>query len=135
MIIFYNLFIFLLRCIYRLAALFHEKARAFVNGRINGFENMARALRNNTSPVIWVHCASLGEFEQGRPLIESIKKEWPHFKILLTFFSPSGFEVQKNYAQADFVFYLPWDTKRNAQRFITLSKPVLSIFVKYEFWH
>lgn len=135
MIILYNFFIGLLRCVYRIAALFHEKAKAFVRGRVNAFENMARALENNTSPVIWVHCASLGEFEQGRPLIESIKKEWPHFKILLTFFSPSGFEVQKNYPQADFVFYLPWDTKRNAQRFIALSKPVLSLFVKYEFWH
>jgi 3-deoxy-D-manno-octulosonic-acid transferase len=135
MIIFYTIFISLLRCIYRFAALFHEKAKAFVKGRIDIFENIAHALHNNTSPVIWVHCASLGEFEQGRPLIEAIKNEWPKHKILLTFFSPSGFEVQKNYTQADFIFYLPWDTKQNAQRFIALTKPILSIFVKYEFWH
>ncbi len=135
MIILYNLFIFFLRCVYTFVAPFHKKAKAFVTGRVAIFKKIQEAFYHNSSPVIWIHCASLGEFEQGRPLIESLKKERPNYKILLTFFSPSGFEVQKNYAQADFIFYLPWDTKRNAQYFIALCKPALAIFVKYEFWH
>lgn len=84
---------------------------------------------------IWMHCASLGEFEQGRPVIEAIKKEMPHSKIIITFFSPSGYEIRKNYQHADIICYLPSDTPRNAEKFISLIKPVLVIFVKYEFWH
>lgn len=82
-----------------------------------------------------MHCASLGEFEQGRPIMEAFKSEYPHYKILLTFFSPSGYEVRKNYAGADYIFYLPWDTARNAQQFIQLTRPALAIFIKYEFWY
>jgi 3-deoxy-D-manno-octulosonic-acid transferase len=84
---------------------------------------------------IWVHCASLGEFEQGRPLMESIRLKYPSLKILLTFFSPSGYEIRKNYEGADAIFYLPWDTPSNAKRFIEIVKPKLAIFVKYEFWY
>ncbi len=89
---------------------------------------------HNQSPVIWVHCASLGEFEQGRPVIEDLRKLCPSHKIFLTFFSPSGYEVRKTYEQADWVFYLPWDTSKNAKQFLEAAKPVLAIFVKYEFW-
>ncbi len=89
---------------------------------------------DNQSPVLWIHCASLGEFEQGRPIIEAFKKEYPTYKVLLTFFSPSGYEVRKNYKLADWVYYLPWDTKNNATQFIEAVKPKLVIFVKYEFW-
>ena len=118
----------------RLAALFHPKARAFVTGRNKLLSHLAAAFQSNTSPVVWVHCASLGEFEQGRPVIEALKKELTGIKVLLTFFSPSGYEVRKQYAQADHVCYLPWDTRKNAQKFISITKPALAIFIKYEFW-
>lgn len=83
---------------------------------------------------IWFHAASLGEFEQGRPIMEAIRREHPGYKILLTFFSPSGYEVRKNYDGADVVVYLPIDTKRNASRFLRLTNPVMAFFIKYEFW-
>ncbi len=82
----------------------------------------------------WFHCASLGEFEQGRPVIEAFRKKYPQFKIVLTFFSPSGYEIRKNYEQADFVYYLPIDTPKNARWFIEMIKPQIAFFVKYEFW-
>lgn len=135
MIILYNLFIRGLGIFYKIAALFNEKAKAFTAGRKNLFENLAQAIRQNKAPLVWVHCASLGEFEQGRPIIEKLKAEFPQYKILLTFFSPSGYEVQKDYEKADFVFYLPLDTSSNAWRFISITKPTLAIFVKYEFWY
>jgi 3-deoxy-D-manno-octulosonic-acid transferase len=84
---------------------------------------------------IWVHCSSLGEFEQGRPLIESLKEKYPHYKIVISFFSPSGYEVRKDYAYADYVCYLPMDGKKNAAQFIELVNPALAVFVKYEFWY
>jgi 3-deoxy-D-manno-octulosonic-acid transferase len=84
--------------------------------------------------VVWVHCASLGEFEQGRPLIELLKDEFPQSKILLTFFSPSGYEVRKNYNLAEIVTYLPMDTRANARHLVSLVKPALAVFVKYEYW-
>jgi 3-deoxy-D-manno-octulosonic-acid transferase len=135
MVIIYNLFINCLRIAYSLAAPFNPKARAFVNGRRDFFSGFSQALQNNTSPLIWVHCASLGEFEQGRPLIERIRETYPKVKILLTFFSPSGYEVRKNYPGADFIHYLPWDTAVNASRFINLAQPRLVFFIKYEFWY
>lgn len=131
----YNLSISVLRLLYWVASFVNPKAKLFKNGRKNIFKDIKHALSNNTNPVIWVHCASLGEFEQGRPVIEKLKNEFPAFKILLTFFSPSGYEVRKNYEQADFIFYLPWDTHKNASRFISLTHPALAIFIKYEFWH
>ncbi len=91
-------------------------------------------LKSNQSPIVWVHCASLGEFEQARTFIEKFKTEFPNYKILLTFFSPSGFEVRKNYDKADYIFYLPWDTRENAERFVHIVNPKIALFIKYEFW-
>lgn len=134
-IFFYNLTIAVLRLVYRVAAFWNPKARLFLNGRKNFFRKFTDALRNNANPVIWMHCASLGEFEQGRPVLEALKKEYPNHKLLVTFFSPSGYEVRKNYPHAHYIFYLPWDTPKNAQKFIDMAKPVLALFVKYEFWY
>jgi 3-deoxy-D-manno-octulosonic-acid transferase len=135
MSVIYNFILFFARSGYALAGLFNSKARAFNAGRRDIFKRLTTTLRPPTAPIIWIHCASLGEFEQGRPVIEKLKLEFPNHKILLTFFSPSGFEVRKNYDQADYIFYLPWDTKRNASYFIDIVKPALAIFVKYEFWY
>lgn len=118
----------------RIAALFNVKAKMWVAGRKNTFQKLESYFANNQSPVMWIHCASLGEFEQGRPLIGSVRKKHPTHKILLTFFSPSGYEVRKNYTEADFVCYMPLDTSANAQRFLDIVNPRLAIFVKYEFW-
>jgi len=118
----------------RVAALFNEKARFFVAGR----KNWKRTLTEKVDPsakYIWVHCASLGEFEQGRPVIEEIKSRFPEYKIALTFFSPSGYEIRKNYALADVVSYLPVDTKKNARTFLDIIQPEKVFFVKYEYWH
>lgn len=130
----YNVSIFLLRAAYRLAALFNQKARAFVSGRASFFDSFSSALQNNTSPLIWFHCASVGEFEQARPVMEALRAQWPHYKLLLTFFSPSGYELRKNYSGADYIFYLPWDTPANSRRFVEVAKPVMAVFIKYEFW-
>lgn len=135
MVVFYNSFILVLRSLYALAALFDTKAKAFATGRKDFFKRFSEVVGSKSAPLIWVHCASLGEFEQGRTIIERIKDGYPQYKILLTFFSPSGYEVRKNYNKADYIFYLPWDTARNAKKFVELSNPVLAIFVKYEFWH
>ena len=133
--ILYDLAIRIARFVYQLASLFHAKAQLFVSGRVGLFEKLKMAVEGSTGPLVWVHCASLGEFEQGRPIIEALKKENSSIKILLTFFSPSGYEVRKNYAQADYIFYLPWDTAQNAKRFIRITKPSFAIFIKYEFWY
>ena len=122
----------------RLASTRSAKAKQWIDGRRNWQEKAIRKkeeLADGKDPLIWMHCASLGEFEQGRPLIEWLKKERPDYKILLTFFSPSGYEIRKNYDQADVVFYLPLDTRQNAERFLKIFKPDLAIFVKYEFWY
>lgn len=121
-----------------IASFFNTKARLWLQGRRNWQVHFAadwQQLNPNHQPCVWVHCASLGEFEQGRPLIEQLKVEYPQTKILLTFFSPSGYEIRKNYAHADYVCYLPADARSNALIFIDLFKPTLSIFVKYEFWY
>ncbi|GAB1446620.1 glycosyltransferase N-terminal domain-containing protein [Flammeovirgaceae bacterium] len=130
----YSLGIHLFAGLARIAALFNAKSKAFVNGRSKIFSNLKKALKNEQSPIAWVHCASLGEFEQGRPVIEQFRKEFPSFKILLTFFSPSGYEVRKDYPQADYTFYLPWDTTTNARRFVEIARPQIAFFIKYEFW-
>lgn len=132
--VFYSISIFFLGIGLRLLSLFDTKAREFVTGRKAIFKRIEEALQNNSSPLIWVHCASLGEFEQGRPLIEALKSEFTRHKIFLTFFSPSGYRVRKNYRLADYVFYLPLDTAGNARKFVTRVKPDLAVFVKYEFW-
>ncbi len=104
---------------------------------VKGHRKVFDILRNRIEPghkYIWFHAASLGEFEQGRPLMERIRREHPEYKILLTFFSPSGYEVRKNYAGADIICYLPFDTPRNVRRFLNLSNPCMAFFIKYEFW-
>lgn len=116
-----------------LASFFNEKAKLWIKGRKNFFEshkNKADKLHG----CIWFHCASLGEFEMARPLIEKLKKEKPQSKILITFFSPSGYEIRKNYNLADHVLYLPTDTKSNAKKFIDAFQPTMAVFVKYEIW-
>ena len=118
----------------RLAALFgNKKAALWVSGRRNLFEDI-EGKAAELQGCYWFHCASLGEFEQGRPVIERIKKELPQQKIVLTFFSPSGYEVRKNYTGVDAVFYLPADSLANAKQFINLLKPKVALFIKYEFW-
>jgi 3-deoxy-D-manno-octulosonic-acid transferase len=116
----------------RLASPFHAKARKWVRGRKGWKATLAKLAGEGGH--IWVHCASLGEFEQGRPLIEAIRQRHPGRKLLLTFFSPSGYEVRKDYAHADVVCYLPLDTAANARQFLSIVKPSLAIFVKYELW-
>jgi 3-deoxy-D-manno-octulosonic-acid transferase len=118
----------------RVAALFHHKARLFVAGRRNLLARL-EAVAQAGAPVAWFHCASLGEFEQGCPVMEVYRAKHPQHKILLTFFSPSGYEVRQNYAGADFVFYIPIDTPRNARRFVQIVKPEVAVFIKYEFWY
>jgi 3-deoxy-D-manno-octulosonic-acid transferase len=132
----YTLSVHLLRLGFILASPFHPKAKLFVAGRKNIFQQLTSAFsQKEATKLVWVHCASLGEFEQGRPVIESLKAQFPSIKILLTFFSPSGYEVQKKYKAADFIFYLPWDTPKQAKQFVSITKPDLAIFIKYEFWY
>ncbi len=131
----YGLVIYLLKAVYFFASFFNKKALLFVKGRKNIFKKLHSEVGNEPQHLIWVHCASLGEFEQGRPIIEALKVRFPQHKILLTFFSPSGYENKKNYEHADSIFYLPWDTARNAKRFVAITQPVLAIFIKYEFWY
>lgn len=131
----YNISIFFIGIGIRVLSFFNTKAREFVTGRRGIFKNIQKALKGNTAPLIWVHCASLGEFEQGRPVIEALKQNFPRFKIFLTFFSPSGYQVRKNTSGADYVFYLPLDTRRNAKKFVNRVDPKLAIFIKYEFWY
>lgn len=113
----------------------HPKAKLWVVGRRGIFQNLKKSFELNSAPVAWFHCASLGEFEQARPVLETFKTEFPEYKILLTFFSPSGYEIRRNYSQADWVFYLPIDTYSNAARFVAIVKPKITFFVKYEFWY
>ncbi len=128
----YSLFIYLYTFGIHLSSVFNSKAKKWIDGRKNWKENLKEKV--NDSNYFWVHCASLGEFEQGRPLIERLKKEHPTIKILLTFFSPSGYEIRKNYAFADIVCYLPADTKNNVKTFLDIVKPSAVFFIKYEFW-
>ena len=113
---------------------FNNKARQFVKGRKNWSGKLAQQIEINAR-YIWVHCASLGEFEQGRPLIEAIKERHSEYRIILTFFSPSGYEIRKNYPLADIVSYLPVDTPKNARKFLRITNPEKAFFVKYEYWY
>ena len=131
----YSLGLALYALLLRLAAPFVPKAAAWVAGREGLLARIEQALAADTAPRLWVHCASLGEFEQGRPLIEGLRRRYPSHKVVLTFFSPSGYEVRKNWPGADYVFYLPLDTADNARAFVHLVQPRLAIFVKYEFWY
>ncbi len=118
-----------------LASFFNTKAKYWVDGRKAIFNRLQKAVEKENRPIIWMHCASLGEFEQGRPVIEGLKKEQPNYRILLTFYSPSGYEIRKNYSEADLVFYLAPDSKKNARQFLDIVQPSFAIFVKYEFWY
>ena len=129
----YNIGIAFYDILLKFAAFFNQKAKLFTSGRENIFKKIAQKINPNDSPI-WFHFASLGEFEQGRPVLEAIKIEQPQQKIIVTFFSPSGYEIRKNYALAD-VFYLPLDTASNAKKFIDLVNPKQAIFTKYEFWY
>lgn len=111
----------------------HKKAKLMVDGQRQTF-NILREKIDPNANYIWFHASSLGEFEQGRPLMEKIKKQYPQYKILLTFFSPSGYEVRKNYEGADVICYLPFDNKSDVRLFLDLARPVMAIFIKYEFW-
>lgn len=134
MILLYKTGIFLYTLSVRIASLFNEKARFWVKGRKKWKKQLSGKVDKN-SPYIWIHCASLGEFEQGRPVIEEIKKQFPQYKIALTFFSPSGYEIRKNYELADIVAYLPADTQNNVQTFLNILNPEKVFFVKYEYWY
>lgn len=138
MSILYTLGIYLYILFIRIAAFFHPKAKRWWNGRKNWAKKLNLELsskRKAGQTLIWVHSASLGEFEQGRPLMEAVKKQHPEVFILLTFFSPSGYEIRNNYAHADLVCYLPADLPGNAHKFLSIVQPQLAIFVKYEFWY
>lgn len=135
MLFFYHILTKFLPFLLYLVKFFSKKLRLFVDGRAKTFEFLEKKLQNNTNPVAWFHCASLGEFEQGRPLIEAFRAQYPHYKILLTFFSPSGYEVRKNYPSADWICYMPLDSPQNAKRFVELVCPQIVFFVKYEFWY
>ena len=129
----YNLVIYIYLFGVKLAALFSSKPAKMVKGHREVFDILRDKIDRNAR-YIWFHAASLGEFEQGRPLIEKIRAKYPDYKILLTFFSPSGYEVRKNYRGADVVCYLPFDKPRNVKKFLDISNPVMAFFIKYEFW-
>lgn len=135
MLLLYRLALALYALLLRLVAPFHHKAKLFVAGRKGLLQNIAQRLRGEQRPRIWFHCSSLGEFEQGRPLLEALRERYPGYAIVLTFFSPSGYEVRKDYEQADYVFYLPLDSQSNARCFLDLVKPSLAVFVKYDLWY
>lgn len=129
----YNIVIYFVLWGIAIASLFNEKVRKMWRGEREAFKILKQKVNPNAK-YIWFHAASLGEFEQGRPLMERIRKEYPQYKILLTFYSPSGYEVRKNYEGADIICYMPVDTRLNAIRFLRLVRPVMAFFIKYEFW-
>ena len=133
MYLIYNILISFYGVIVKLVSLFNPKAKQWVDGRKNLLQSISENINPNDKPI-WFHAASLGEFEQGRPIIEEVKKQYPNKKILLTFYSPSGYEVRKDYDGADWIYYLPLDTKSNSDKFVELVNPCMAIFIKYEFW-
>lgn len=133
MLFIYNFIIFIASLFLKIIATFSPKIKLFVNGRKNVFALLKENIKP-TDKTIWFHAASLGEFEQGLPVIEKIKEKYPLHKIIVTFFSPSGYEVRKNNTVADVTLYLPLDTQKNAQLFLKLTHPEMAFFIKYEFW-
>lgn len=131
----YRLFLWLYRCGAICLSPFNEKAKRWLSGRKNLFQHLQARLAGGKGPLVWFHCASLGEFEQARPLLETIRKQYTGHRILLSFFSPSGYEIRKDYAGADYVIYLPEDSAANAKRLLDMLQPVLVVWVKYEYWH
>ena len=134
MIVLYNLGILIFNVLAYIIAPFNAKVKLWVEGRKDWEKKITDKIKAGDR-TMWIHCASLGEFEQGRPVIEAIKKEIPQLKVVLTFFSPSGYEIRKNYTNADCISYLPSDTPGNAAKFIRLINPEYVIFIKYEFWN
>jgi len=134
MVILYRVIIFVYYQLIRLAALFNKKAGKWVEGRKDLFQEIAEEVDSDQRHT-WFHFASLGEFEQGRSVLEQYKKEWPEHLIVVTFYSPSGYEIRKNYSLADHVFYLPADTPGNARRFLALINPEKAFFTKYDYWY
>ncbi|MCR5512140.1 MAG: 3-deoxy-D-manno-octulosonic acid transferase [Prevotella sp.] len=130
----YNVVIFLYLCGVAVLSIFNEKVRKMWRGERQAIRTIKEKIDPNAQ-YVWFHAASLGEFEQGRPLMEQLRREHPEYKILLTFFSPSGYEVRKNYECADIICYLPLDTIFNARRFLRTIRPVMAFFIKYEFWY
>ena len=130
----YNLIIYLYQLGVIVTSLFNEKVRKMWRGEREAVQVLKEKVDPNAK-YVWFHAASLGEFEQGRPLMEQLRREHPEYKILLTFFSPSGYEVRKNYEGADIICYLPLDTITNARRFLRTIRPVMAFFIKYEFWY
>lgn len=130
----YSLALYLYALLIVIASSFYRKARLMVKGQWNTYR-ILRHKRLKDDRYVWFHAASLGEFEQGRPLMERLRREHPEYKILLTFFSPSGYEVRKNYEGADIVCYLPFDTPGNVRSFLRLARPCMAFFIKYEFWN
>ncbi|MFH6943870.1 3-deoxy-D-manno-octulosonic acid transferase [Flavobacterium sp. FlaQc-50] len=133
MLFLYNLVVYLATFFLKIVSLFSPKIKLFIEGRKNVFTILEEKIKP-TDRTIWFHAASLGEYEQGLPVIEKIKEKYPSHKIIVTFFSPSGYEVRKNNTVADVTLYLPLDTKNNAKRFLKLAHPELVFFIKYEFW-
>ena len=129
----YNVVIYFVLLGIAIASLFNEKVRKMWRGEREAFKILKQKVDPHAK-YVWFHAASLGEFEQGRPLMERIRKDHPQYKILLTFYSPSGYEVRKNYEGADIICYMPVDTRLNAIRFLRLVRPVMAFFIKYEFW-
>ena len=134
-IFFYNVFLLLYRAGIGIVSLWNSKAKLWVNGRKDIFQQITGKFVAIDPPIIWFHCSSLGEFEQGRPVIDKLRSLYPDTKILLTFFSPSGYEIRKDYKGADWVFYLPLDSKKNAKQLFDIVNPTLVVFVKYDYWY
>jgi len=130
----YTILIIIYTGLVHVFSLFNHKASLWINGRKNWSEKLKEKI-DPDDKTIWIHCASLGEFEQGRPVIEKIKEKAPGYKILLTFFSPSGYEIRKSWPIADYICYMPVDTPGNAERFIEIARPSMVLFIKYEFWN
>ena len=130
----YNIIMYAIQLGVAIASLFNEKVRKMWRGEREAFRILKEKVDPNAQ-YVWFHAASLGEFEQGRPIIERLRQEYPQYKILLTFYSPSGYEVRKNYQGADIICYMPIDTVTNARRFLRLVRPCMAFFIKYEFWY
>ncbi len=131
----YRLFLWLYKCGAIALSLCNKKAKDWLSGRKNAINNLRTFVSKESREIVWFHCASLGEFEQARPLLEAIRRQYPAYSILLSFFSPSGYQIRKNYNGADYVTYLPMDGSANAATFVGVVKPRLVIWVKYEYWH
>ncbi len=135
LIILYHIFLAIYSAGIHVASLWNKKARSWVNGRKYFFKKLKQTYNSAGQPTVWMHCASLGEFEQGRPLLKKLKEDFPGVSLVITFFSPSGYDIVKNNKEYDNVYYLPMDSASNAKRLIAILKPDLVLWIKYEYWH